>query len=253
MNWKQKYEQEIAKIPDEYFDERFQIELNKFNPSKEYSQIPENKKEFCKSIKEQFLITIKSDPISAFTTLNKNLPLLAEHLIYCVHKEKLLEEKIFCKCFSRIYLWAGKRNTLFKHVIKYEELLQIFTEYDFKSIMDKEEKQILKQLPKKVNVFRGVAGLSLDEAKAGISWSLKRETAINFAKSNQKYFNTSCNLVLDAIIPRNKILGLFLVRGENEVIIDPTEIIIVNSKEEKIEDNLIQDYNLEEDIQEPEY
>lgn len=253
MIWKRKYKQENIKISKEYFEERFQIKLNEFNPSKEYSRILKNKEVFYKSIKKHFLITIKSDPVSAFTTLHSNLPLLAEHLIYCVHKEKLLEEKIFCKCFCRIYLWAGKRNSLFKHVIKYEELLQIFTEYDFKSIMDKEEKQILKQLPKKVNVFRGAAGLSLDEAKAGISWSLKRETAIDFAKSNQKIFNTSSNLVLDAIIPRNKILGLFLVKGENEVIIDPTEIIIVNSKEEKIEDNCIQDYNSEEEIPEAEY
>lgn len=248
MNWEQKYELEITKIPKEYFEERLNI-IQKLP----FEKIYRNKKEFCVETKEKFLIHIKSNPSTAFRILHSHLPLLAEHLIYRVHKEKLLEEKIFCECFSRIYLWTGKRNTLFKYVINYKELIQIFSEYDFMSIMDNEAKEIWKKLPKNVNVFRGVAGLSLNEAKTGVSWSLNREIAITFAQENQKHFNTTSNLVLDAIIPKNKIYGLFLVRGEAEVIIDSSEIILINSTEVKIEDDNIQDYNPEEEIPEAKY
>lgn len=221
MNWESKYDEYVLKMSEEYFEERFEIRQD---VPFEFVYKYENIREFLNDNKTNFLNFIVSDPLSAFRNLQSQLPILAEHLIYCAHKEQSLSEKDFCKCFLRIYLYAAKGKTLFKHLISYSELVEIFSTYNFKSIMDTDEKKQFEKLQTSVALFRGSAGIDFDEAKKGISWSLNYDRAEEFALYDRDYFNANSAIVIDATISKKDILVFSNLRGEYEVIINPDEL-----------------------------
>jgi hypothetical protein len=79
-------------------------------------------------------------------------------------------------------------------------------------MMDDHERARWSSLPAKVTVYRGCGPIN----RMGFSWSLNRETASRFPTLN-RYKQTS-PLLIEASIPRERIVALKLDREEEEAI-----------------------------------
>lgn len=107
--------------------------------------------------------------------------------------------------------------TEFPNAEEIDMLIELFQISKKDLLMNEQEKKLWEQLPKEVNLFRGLQTSKSKEN--GLSWTLDKEKAIWFAnrwKENGK--------VLTVTIPKEKIFTVFLERGENEVVIDTREL-----------------------------
>jgi hypothetical protein len=84
-------------------------------------------------------------------------------------------------------------------------------------LMNNEEKKYLKKLPQIVTIFRGGAVSEKKTGKFGISWTLDKEIAINFA-SKKGLLTKNEMIVHETKIQKQEIIAVFLERKESEVI-----------------------------------
>lgn len=94
-------------------------------------------------------------------------------------------------------------------------ILSFFRKADSKTLMTKEEQEVICNLPEQVKIYRGVTSFNKKYKKA-LSWTLDRKKAEWFANR----FNTGTGEVWTLTVPKKKILCCFLRRNENEVIVD---------------------------------
>jgi len=115
---------------------------------------------------------------------------------------------------------------------EYEDLLKLFWHKNNpRLMMDKDELSFYNQLPKEITIWRGVrVEDELDEENIGFSYTLDKERAIWFAKRFSQD-GKGRPMLIEAKVDKDKILSVFLNRGEEEVLVSPENIEIINIKE----------------------
>jgi len=115
---------------------------------------------------------------------------------------------------------------------EYEDLLKLFWNYDKpKLMMDSDELGFYNSLPNELTIWRGIrVEEELDEDNIGFSFTLDKERAEWFAKRfSQDGIGTP--MLIEAKVDKDKILSVFLNRGEEEVLVSPDNIEVVSIKE----------------------
>ena len=104
-------------------------------------------------------------------------------------------------------------------------------------MMDKDEKKFYKKLPKELIIYRGIKikqNEKVNKDNIGFSFSLDKDRAEWFAKRLLLANDTA--YLITAKIEKEKILSVFLNRGEEEVLVDPDFLYDVNIKKIKTPD-----------------
>jgi hypothetical protein len=103
--------------------------------------------------------------------------------------------------------------------IPYKTYYKLFTsERAFKEkLMSEEERQFLAQLPEKITIYRGGSVSEQKSKKYGISWTLKKEIAENFANV-KKLRDGKEMLVFEKEIAKSEVIAYFKNRQEEEII-----------------------------------
>lgn len=91
-----------------------------------------------------------------------------------------------------------------------------------KYMLNKKEMDFLKNLPAQIRVYRGYQVRADFNNIKGYSWTLSRNTAWWFANR----LSGNCKpCVATGIVNKKAILGVFLGRGENEIFVDPEDVM----------------------------
>lgn len=88
-------------------------------------------------------------------------------------------------------------------------------------MMDTEELELFKSLPKQVKIYRGMTEAEYESGNFGIGWSLRQDVAEFFAYKYIRNFSTSQlpKVVLSASISSEYVIGYLNGRNEDELII----------------------------------
>lgn len=171
--------------------------------------------------------------------------------------KKATEEKAWMKVFMLLpkpyrLTWLQNNKDLFEDKVKYYEFLKnSWTQAEFpmqayysneealiefyhfdepQLMMNEEERDLLQSLPQQVTIYRGIRVVDeLDEENLGLSYTLSREKAEWFAKrfANRR----SKAMLVEATIDKDDILSVFLERDEDEVLVNPDKVKIVEITE----------------------
>jgi len=114
----------------------------------------------------------------------------------------------------------------------YEDLLKLFWHKNYpKLMMDKDELGFYNQLPQEITIWRGIrVEEELDEENIGFSFTLDKERAEWFAKRFSQD-GKGTPMLIEAKVKKDKILSVFLNRGEEEVLVSPDNIEVISLKE----------------------
>ncbi len=115
---------------------------------------------------------------------------------------------------------------------EYEDLLKLFWHKNYpKLMMDKDELGFYNQLPQEITIWRGIRVVEeLDEENVGFSFTLDKERAEWFAKRFSQD-GKGTPMLIEAKVKKDKILSVFLNRGEEEVLVSPDNIEVVSIQE----------------------
>jgi hypothetical protein len=120
-------------------------------------------------------------------------------------------------CMSdNIYLQIGKSHFPFelKGFLKFLCL----KDFDFFSLMSEDEKKYYDNLPDHFTIYRGVCYEEYISQNYGISWSLSKEKAQNYAYFSKNNVEDGSGGLLDNIIEKKDVLTVFNVQGDYEII-----------------------------------
>jgi len=115
---------------------------------------------------------------------------------------------------------------------EYEDLLKLFWHKNYpKLMMDKDELGFYNQLPQEITIWRGIrVEEELDEENIGFSFTLDKERAEWFAKRFSQD-GKGTPILIEAKVKKDKILSVFLNRGEEEVLVSPDNIEVLSIQE----------------------
>ena len=110
---------------------------------------------------------------------------------------------------------------------EYEDLLKLFWNYNQpRLMMDSDELSFYNSLPNELTIWRGIrVEEELDEDNIGFSFTLDKERAEWFAKRFSQD-GRGTPMLIEAKVKKDKILSVFLNRGEEEVLVSPDNINI---------------------------
>lgn len=120
--------------------------------------------------------------------------------------------------------WVGSENPNQDVNVSVRESVRYFKKADKKHLMEKEEREYLKNLPDEVKVYRGVSvgrepnGLSYTDNLAMADWFSHR-----YDREDEKGY------ILEGTVKKENILAYF--ESENELVIDPRDIENLCKKE----------------------
>ena len=168
------------------------------------------------------------------------------------------EERAWMKVFMLLpkpyrLTWLQNNKHLFEDKVKYYEFLKdAWTQAEFpmqayysneealiefyhfdqpQLMMNEEERDLMENLPQQVTIYRGIRVVDeLDEENLGLSYTLSREKAEWFAKRFANVRGAKAMLV-EATIDKDDILSVFLERDEDEVLVNPDKVKIVEITE----------------------
>ena len=220
INWTTVYDRVLPKISLEYIESKSYRHIPPFDIEKEDKDV------FLKTVKDAFLQMVNTNVYNGFYNLQKNLPLLAEHLTIESYDNKLLDKNEFSKIFIAIYANAKKDCTLFSNQISSDKLLEIFKYCNKTCVVNNTDEQYFKNLPNEINIYRGTAGRTEDVAKSGISWTLDYDIAKEFAEYNKDYYKTKSHHITEGTILKENIIVYVhhSARNEHEIIVNPADI-----------------------------
>jgi hypothetical protein len=102
------------------------------------------------------------------------------------------------------------------------DVKQAFTcdEVERDYLMNKSERQYLKNLPEQITIYRGMTENELKQKSFGCSWTLKKEVADYFANTYQRNFATKHlkKVVHSMTINKSEVIAFFNGRDEFEII-----------------------------------
>jgi len=115
------------------------------------------------------------------------------------------------------YSWETYDNPNKDNCFSKTELIDLFSSCIPEVLMEKEELEVLKNLPEEVTVYRGVTTYNQKVVRA-LSWTLNIEVAKKFA---ERYWEEN-GTIYQAEIKKENILAYF--EGEEEVIVIPRRL-----------------------------
>ncbi|MDA3883409.1 MAG: hypothetical protein PF481_08980 [Bacteroidales bacterium] len=182
--------------------------------------------EFIEFQKECFVDKIEKFKPASMRKLQKAIPLLADYILLDIYEKKLFNKKDFTDIFRIMYVWKSSNieHSLFSGKINQSKVLEIFRYCDKKIILHKND---FEKLDATLNLYRGTAGQSSEEAASGLSWTIDKEIANKFMKDYARMFHCDSGMVLKATIDKNSIIAYFTERFESEIIIDPNDLVNV--------------------------
>jgi len=88
------------------------------------------------------------------------------------------------------------------------------------ALMNNKERAYLQRLSEKITIYRGMTESELDSKNFGISWTLKKDTAIFFAEKYQRNLATNNfkKVVHKLILNKSDVIAFFNERKEFEII-----------------------------------
>jgi len=172
--------------------------------------------------------------------------------------KKAMEQKAWLKVFMLLpkpyrLTWLKENKQLFDDKFEYYEFLKdAWTQTEFpmqaydtteealiefyhfhepQLMMNSEERELLENLPQQVTIYRGIrVDDELDKENLGLSYTLFREKAEWFAKRFAHNKDVT-PVVIEATIDKDDILSVFLERQEDEVLVNPDKVKIVEITE----------------------
>jgi len=94
-----------------------------------------------------------------------------------------------------------------------------------RKLMGGAERRALQSLPETVDIYRGYNGSK--QGTLGLSWTLSRDKALWFARR----FGEDNPIIATATCKRDSILAYFHARGEQEIVIDPLDVQIIENEQ----------------------
>ena len=118
------------------------------------------------------------------------------------------------------FAWTKNHITVSRAARSRAELARLFQYAQF---------DIPAALPEKVTCWRGTAGVSVAQARRGVSWSLSRDVAALFATRFGDSHSGPNRLLLKTTVPKSQILFYSDERQEKEVVlVRPPKIVVVD-------------------------
>lgn len=145
-------------------------------------------------------------------------------LAFLKYAQPYLSQKNFSEILNDA--WVCSENPNSDPNVSQKELIAMFRAAEPTELMAEDEYLKFRQLDDTVTVYRGVTEYNADKVKA-LSWSLEYEKAEWFAHrfgENGK--------VYEAQIAKEHILAYFNNRNEQEVIVDPKQLMEISDAEE---------------------
>lgn len=119
-------------------------------------------------------------------------------------------------------VWSDSEN-IYENAMQWWELLSsprrqrnLFTSC--------EDRSAYKKLPAELSIFRGTHQRETDGSYLGYSWTLSVERAVWFATRLHRP-SDGRPVIGTAKVPKNKIVGYIDSRGEQEIVVEPRELI----------------------------
>lgn len=103
-----------------------------------------------------------------------------------------------------------------------------------RKLMTSKERRTLQNLPEKVTIYRGYDDKGELSGPLGISWTLLEEKAEWFAKRFGVYEDSSPAIAVGTC-NRKAILAYFNGRGEEEIVVNPLDVNIIDNKDVYVE------------------
>lgn len=115
---------------------------------------------------------------------------------------------------------------------EYEDLLKLFWHYDKPHLMmDSDELSFYNDLDDTITIWRGIrVEDEIDEDNIGFSFTLDKERAEWFAKRFSQD-GKGTPMLIEATVNKDKILSVFLNRGEEEVLVSPDNLEFIKLEE----------------------
>lgn len=132
-------------------------------------------------------------------------------LLFLKYTEPYLDEKTYAEWLKDAWISSENPNT--DTNLTLSDIKEMFDRAVKKHLMDSEEYRKYTSLPDKVKCYRGIISKSNPN---GFAWTTDFETAAWFADR----FNME-GYILEADIPKNRIMACFDDRGEHEIVCDP--------------------------------
>jgi hypothetical protein len=114
-------------------------------------------------------------------------------------------------------------STEFPHQTRINELIGMFNQADRDKLMTGEEKAFLNGLPDEFTVYRGYSETLVKRKmtkRRGLSWSLKKEKAIWFAKR----WSHPDSRLLEGRVRKSDVYMYSDERGESEIVVNPRRV-----------------------------
>ena len=111
--------------------------------------------------------------------------------------------------------WTSIEYISTDRTVSSEEIINWFIRADKNTLMSIDEQEILKNLPDKITIYRGVTAENKMNTKA-LSWTLNKDTAKWFANR----FQTGTCEVWEREISKKDLLCYFGNRNESEVVVN---------------------------------
>lgn len=102
-------------------------------------------------------------------------------------------------------------------LIPHRQFARVFKDYKdswSENHLAPEDASTYKALPDNITVFRGQDAT----AKVGLSWTLDRKVAEEFARGHRGIFNRN-PVVIEAVVSKADIAGVYGERGESEIVL----------------------------------
>ncbi len=235
IDWEKLFFENQSKIDQSYMLDRYRQSQHGLDYLFLGYSNNETYESYIKRLKSRFLDEIeKGFIIGAFQNLQKQIPVLAELILLECFNGRLLNREIFTKIFLSVFIYAKKDRTTFSNELSNARVLVIFQYCISKLLTSKNDSKYFKTLPKSLVIYRGVAGKVFDDAKSGISWTLKVDVAETFAKYNFEYYNSNSAMILKADILKKDIIAYIDDAGRNEaeIIISPEKLMNIRIEKE---------------------
>ena len=130
--------------------------------------------------------------------------------------------------FSRVLgqTWTRPKTTSLRGWgFPYLDIVKMFDHASPDALMEPEDLAVFNQLPAEIVAYRGVAGVTVGQAKRGMSWTLNREEAEWFAERDE---DLGSPMVLEATICKPNVLAVFN-DPEREIVVRPGRVRLLTT------------------------
>ena len=174
----------------------------------------------------------KEDYLSAVFLFSNFGSVAREKFVWLCYKSKLISKDEFSKLLTKVYVSANIASG-FRLFLSNKQIIDMFKYSNQKFLMNKIEFKKFNNLQDEITIYRSRSSKIKGDNNIynGISWTLKKEVALFFAKYHAERHGVEQKYLIKGIIKKQFIYAFFNERNEYEIICDPMKVKVESTIE----------------------